>query len=71
MFDAYARFKGGQMSSSDLKKIKPAVFDSQARPAGHSCNCTFLFMVLKEIGLITRIQGNGVSGNPFFVVLLE
>ena len=71
LFDAYVRFKGGRMSSSDLKKINPAVFDSQARPAGHSCNCTFLFMVLKKIGLITHIHGKGVSGNPFFVILPE
>lgn len=55
LFDAYVRFKGGHMSSNGLKKINPSIFDSQARPAGHSCNCTFLFMVLKKIGVITTM----------------
>jgi len=71
LFDGYVRFKGGHMSSSDLKVINPSVFDSQARPAGHSCNCTFLFMLLQKIGVVTHIQGCGVRGNPFFVDLKE
>lgn len=71
LFNVMEKFKGGRMSSSDLKRAKPSVFDSSARPAGHSCNCTFLFMVLKEIGIVKRISGRGVSGDPFFVVLTE
>jgi len=71
LFDGYVRFKGGSMSSNDLKVINPSVFDSNARPAGHSCNCTFLFMVLQKIGVVTHIQGHGVRGDPFFVVLKE
>ena len=71
LFDGYMRFKGGQMSSNDLKEINPSVFDSQARPSGHSCNCTFLFMVLQKIGVVTHIQGHGVRGDPFFVDLTE
>jgi hypothetical protein len=43
------------------------IFDSNARPAGHSCNCTFLFLVLKEIGLCGEIKGAGKAGNPFYV----
>ena len=46
LFAAYAHFRGRRVSSCDLKMLAPHVFDSQARPAGHSCNCTFLFMVL-------------------------
>lgn len=71
LFDEYTRFKGGRVSSSDLKRANPAVFDSQARPAGHSCNCTLLFMILKEIGIVSHIYGRGVSGDPFFIVLKE
>lgn len=71
LFNVMEKFKGGRMSSSDLKRAKPSVFDSSARPAGHSCNCTFLFMVLKEIGIVKHISGRGVSGDPFFVVLTE
>jgi len=69
LYDGYAKFKGGRMSSNDLKEANPSVFDSQARPAGHSCNCTFLFMVLQKLELVTDIHGHGVRGNPFFVTL--
>ena len=71
LFDEYITIKGRRMSSNDLKVINPSVFDLQARPAGHSCNCTFLFMVLLKIGVVTHIQGHGVRGDPFFVVLKE
>jgi hypothetical protein len=69
LFDAYMHYKGGEVSSSDLKRANPAVFDSQARPAGHSCNCTFMFMLLKRIGVVNQIHGRGVAGDPFYVVL--
>jgi len=55
------------MSSVDLKTDNPSVFDSQARPAGHSCNCTFLFMVLHQMGIASNVHGRGVRGNPFYV----
>lgn len=71
LFDGYIQFKGGHMSSKDLKAVNPRVFDSQASPAGHSCNCTFLFILLQKIGVVTHIQGRGVKGNPFFVILKE
>lgn len=67
LFDAYSAFRGRNMSTSELKVFAPAVFDSAARPAGHSCNATFLFLALREMGTVTSIQGKGVAGNPFFV----
>ena len=69
LFDGYTRVKTGHLSSNDLKIANPSVFDSQARPAGHSCNCTFLFMALQEMGIVTQIYGRGVRGNPFYVIL--
>lgn len=69
LYSAYKQFCGGQMSSADLRTFKPVVFDSAARPGGHSCNCTFLFLSLEQLGLVDRIYGEGVSGNPFFVIL--
>jgi len=69
LFDGYTRVKTGQLSSNDLKQANPPVFDSQARPAGHSCNCTFLFMALQKMGIVSQIYGRGVRGDPFYVVL--
>jgi hypothetical protein len=57
----------GNISSSELKVFLPAIFDSAARPAGHSCNATLLFLALREMGIVSAIHGNGVAGNPFFV----
>jgi hypothetical protein len=54
-----------KLTSTDLKLYKPEVFDSKGN--GHSCNCTFTFMVLNKLGLSTEIFGKGVRGNPFFV----
>jgi hypothetical protein len=68
IFKAYAAFQGQRVSSSDLKMFAPSVFDPQARPAGHSCNATFLFLVLQRIGSVAgRIEGNGVKGDPYYV----
>ena len=62
---AYVRFAGRRMSSSDLREEMPSVFDSSARPAGHSCNCTFLFHVLKKLARTTgALEGRGVAGDP-------
>ena len=69
LFKAYAAFKGRQVSSSDLKQFDPSVFDSAARPAGHSCNATFLFLVLGELGMSSEISGSGVNGGPYFVAI--
>ena len=63
------RFKGQEVTTKDLKEFLPEIFDSQARPAGHSCNCTTLFMLLEGIGLSGSIEGNGKKGSPFLVTL--
>lgn len=65
LFSAYSQFKGTTVSAPELRRYAPHVFDSAARPAGHSCNCTFLFMALRELGMAGPIQGEGKSGNPF------
>lgn len=67
LFQAYCRFKGSRVTSPNLKEFMPSVFDSSARPAGHSCNCTFLFLLLGEMGLAGEIGGSGVRGDPFCV----
>ena len=69
LYDAFSAFRNSRMSSPDLRAKWPVIFDSQARPAGHSCNATFLFLCLKEMGLISQIMGQGVRGNPYYVDL--
>jgi hypothetical protein len=67
LFEAYLQFQGMRLTSSNLKIFKPAIFDSSARPAGHSCNCTILFLILEGLKLCEPILGAGVRGNPFSV----
>jgi len=67
LFDAYWVYRGHSVTSTDLKSFRPAVFDSQSKPAGHSCNCTFLFLLLLQFGVVSDIQGNGVKGCPYVV----
>ncbi len=67
LFNAYSHFRGQQVSSSMLKDFESKVFDSNARPAGHSCNCTFFFLILVRLNLAGKIEGKGVTRNPFFV----
>jgi len=69
LFKAYSAFNGRQVSSSDLKEFSPSVFDSAARPAGHSCNATFLFLLLGELGMSSPIAGSGVKGDPYTVAI--
>jgi len=71
LFDAYSHFKGNRVSSSELKQYAPSVFDPKAKPSGHSCNCTLLFMVLQNLELSGEIGGDGVKGDPFFVEIVE
>lgn len=71
LYFAYASFQGGTVSSTDLRKFAPAVFDSHARPAGHSCNCTFLFGVLKRAGLAGQLSGLGVRGDAYSTVFYD
>lgn len=70
LYSAYTVYKGRRVSSSDLKQFAPSVFDSRAKPAGHSCNATLLFILLRESALSGDIGGGGVRGNPFFVHIL-
>ncbi len=65
ILDAFEYFNGGRVSSNDLKAYRPTVFDSKKN--GHSCNCTFLFMLLKEMGRASEVGGQGVKRSPFFV----
>jgi hypothetical protein len=67
LYDAYAAFQGRSVSSTELKAFRPSVFNSSARPAGHDCNCTFLFLLLREIGKAGDVEGSGKRGDPFCV----
>ncbi|MCH4887924.1 hypothetical protein EZV73_10085 [Acidaminobacter sp. JC074] len=65
--DVVIKFSGGVCSTSQMKLYKPQAFSSKHN--GHSCNCTFCFMVLKEIGHIDQIHGGGRRSNPYYVIL--
>lgn len=67
LFGAYAANRSRAVSTSDLKRFEPSVFDTKARPAGHDCNGTFLFLVLRQLGLSSDIDGSGKKGDPYFV----
>lgn len=67
LFDSYSNFTGQKVTSNDLRSYAPSVYDREAHPSGHGCNCTFLFMVLEYIGIVDKTHGKGVKGNPFFV----
>ena len=70
LYKAYDHFKGERVSSTDLRRFAPSVFDSSARPAGHSCNCTFLFHLLQKLNLAEgKLEGNGVRGKPYSLIL--
>jgi hypothetical protein len=62
---ACERFWGRRMTSSDLRQCFPSTFDS--KHSGHSCNCTFLFMALQMMSLVTEIHGEGKKNAPFYV----
>ena len=70
-YRAYEHFRGKHVSSSDLKDYAPEIFDSSARPAGHSCNCTMLMMILHHLGMAGPIQGNGVRGKPYYIQVIQ
>ncbi|MBF0503206.1 MAG: hypothetical protein HQM09_23995 [Candidatus Riflebacteria bacterium] len=67
IFDAYYFHRGDRMATTDLKEFRPSVYDSKARPSGHSCNCTFLLLLLQELGIVFEICGAGKKRDPFFV----
>jgi hypothetical protein len=66
IFEVYEKNKGN-ICSNKLKEDKPYIFDSKTN--GHSCNCTFIFMIFKEMGVVNKIEGAGVRGNPFYVII--
>ena len=71
LHEAYVRFASRRVSSRELRCAMPAVFDPAARPAGHSCNSTFLFHLLERLSLTSGdLQGRGVAGDPFAVTVL-
>ena len=70
LFTAYTEFRGDEVTCRNLRDYAPQVFDSSARPAGHSCNCTFLFMVLTKMGLTDGIRGEGKRNRPFHTTFL-
>ena len=58
--------KLNKVKTSQLRKFKPKVFDSQQ--GGHTCNCVFAFMILKRLGLINgNIKGKGKKGAPYYI----
>ncbi len=65
LYNVYMMFQGDIIDSTQLKRYNPKVFDSTK--SGHSCNCTFLYMVLKAIAVVDRIEGAGKKGSPFRV----
>jgi hypothetical protein len=72
MYETYLQFAGKDCSSNDLKEFMPAVYNSKARRlAGHSCNCTFLFLVLRKMCLAENIEGAGIRGAPFHVKIVD
>ena len=67
---AYNEHRGQRITTNDLKQFAPGVFDSSARPSGHSCNCTVMFMLLRDLGLAGEVEGKGVRGDPFAIEVL-
>lgn len=61
------KYKNVKCTSTDLKSFMPAIFDSTKN--GHSCNCTFLFLLANKFELLqSEILGKGEKGNPFYVI---
>lgn len=68
MFKAYEHFSGSFVLTRDLKRFDNS-FDSSARdPAGHNCNCTFMFLVFKQAGLGGDIVPGKCFGQGFLKV---
>jgi len=67
VWEAAEHFKGQYVTTTALKEFKPVVYDSSQQ--GHNCNCTLMFLLLREVGTTPEIQGTGKSGDPFGVQL--
>jgi hypothetical protein len=64
---AYDHFAGREVTTQHLKSYAPALFDSARK--GHDCHCTFFFLALERMGLVTGIWGRGRAGSPFGVTI--
>ena len=73
LYRTYVHFRGRRMSSSDLRRFAPSLFDSAPASGrrGHSCNCTVLLHLLGALGLAGPIEGAGVAGDPYAVGVLR
>jgi len=69
LFDVWNIFQGKLVNSTELRDHNPSVFDSNKN--GHSCNCTFLFLIFEAAGLVDEIEGKGVRGNPYGALILS
>jgi hypothetical protein len=73
LYNAYRHFAGRSVTTSDLKDFAPSIFDSAKRDEsskrGHNCHATFLFLALRQMGIVDEILGTGRSGNPFSVTI--
>ena len=67
LYEAFQAFRGRRLTSAKLAKFAPRTFDSRSPHNGHSCNCTTLYLLLREAGFVDQIRGAGVRGNPFYV----
>src|ERR1051325_10540664 len=61
LFKAYSEFRGKKVYTTDLKIFAPSVFDSKQN--GHSCNTTFLFLILKSLRKVNEIKGEGKANH--------
>lgn len=67
IIEVHEKFSGTKCTSNDLKTFRKEVFSSKDN--GHSCNCTFFFILLNYLGFASNIEGRGVRGNPYYVNL--
>lgn len=71
LFDATEHCRGRRVTASEVRAFRPGVFDSHARPAGHSCNIGLLFSLLMLLGIAQELQGRGVRSDPYSVFCKE
>ena len=67
LFDALRAFRGRDVTTTDLKRQSPGVFDS-AR-GGHNCHATVLFLIAQSLKLAGEVWGRGHRGSPFGITL--
>jgi len=67
LFDAYNKFMGRKVYTTDLRDFAPNIFDSKQN--GHSCIATFLFSILKLFGKVNEIKGEGKANHPFYILI--